>query len=403
MTSDWKEYKLKDLITIKHGYAFKGNYISAKDNGVVLVTPGNFAISGGFQETKCKFYTSDYPKDYILKENDLIVTMTDLSKEGDTLGYSAKIPKSRRTYLHNQRIGLVESKSPEIDKEFLYWYMRTKNYQKSIVNSCSGSVIKHTSPGRICDLEILLPPIKTQQKIAKALSAIDNKIELNNKINENLEQQMNNLFLDFVSKNAKIEYTVEDIALTANTGADAIQKAPIVDYNTGIKCVRVGDITNNRSIFDWGYTKITDTIFKQYQLKKDDIIITRTACLGLNKLITKDLQAIYNNGLIRITINKQKVLPLFLYRQFQTKDFYCFINRIEAETSVRPNMKINYLLSYPFKCPNIEQQKSLIIILEPMLKQEEQLNFENQYLSQLRDTLLPKLMNGEINVEKVEL
>lgn len=170
------------------------------------------------------------------------------------------------------------------------------------------------------------------------------KCSKTNMLNNNLEQQMDCLFLDVI--------------LTANTGADAIKKAPIVDYNTGIKCVRVGDMSNDRCIYDWGYTKITDSNFKQYQLKKDDIIITRTATLGLNKLITDDLNAVYNNGLIRISIDKNKVLPLFLYRQFQTNNFFSFINRIEAETSVKPNMKINYLLSYPFRCSNIELQKN---------------------------------------------
>lgn len=52
----WREVKLGDLISIKHGYAFKGDDIITEDNGVVLVTPGNFSIGGGFQEKKCKFF-----------------------------------------------------------------------------------------------------------------------------------------------------------------------------------------------------------------------------------------------------------------------------------------------------------------------------------------------------------
>ena len=77
--------KLGDYIRIKHGFAFKGEYITAENNGVVLVTPGNFEIGGGFKEDKCKFFNGDYPKEYVLSPYDLIVTMTDLSKQGDTL------------------------------------------------------------------------------------------------------------------------------------------------------------------------------------------------------------------------------------------------------------------------------------------------------------------------------
>ena len=63
--------KLGDFMRIKHGFAFKGDYITAEDNEIVLVTPGNFEIGGGFKEKKCKFFSGDYPKDYVLHADDL--------------------------------------------------------------------------------------------------------------------------------------------------------------------------------------------------------------------------------------------------------------------------------------------------------------------------------------------
>ena len=156
---EWKECKLGDFIKIKHGYAFEGKSISFDDNNIVLVTPGNFAIGGGFQEKKCKFFHSAYPSEYILNENDLIVTMTDLSKDGDTLGYSAKVPYSdTRIYLHNQRIGFVQFINSEVDKDFIYWFMRSPLYQKTVLSTSSGSTVKHTSPDRICGISVKLPP-----------------------------------------------------------------------------------------------------------------------------------------------------------------------------------------------------------------------------------------------------
>lgn len=178
--------KLGDYIRIKHGFAFKGEYITAENNGVVLVTPGNFEIGGGFKEDKCKFFNGDYPKEYVLSPYDLIVTMTDLSKQGDTLGYSALVPKTNRVYLHNQRIGLVDVYNPKADKMFIYWLMRTQKYQKTIVATSSGSTVKHTSPSRIYDVEVELPPIDVQKKIAAILSALDEKIATNRAINDNL-------------------------------------------------------------------------------------------------------------------------------------------------------------------------------------------------------------------------
>lgn len=177
---------LRDYIDIKHGYAFKGSHINTVDNGIVLVTPGNFCIGGGFKEDKCKFFDGEYPKEYILKPNDLIVTMTDLSKKIDTLGYSALVPEGPRIYLHNQRIGLVSIKSEQIDKHYLYWFMRTTSYQRTIAATSSGSTVHHTSPDRIKDVEIELPDIDKQKKIASILDAIEKKIKINTEINKNL-------------------------------------------------------------------------------------------------------------------------------------------------------------------------------------------------------------------------
>ena len=180
---------LSNFIKIKHGYAFKGEHISTDDNGVVLVTPGNFCIGGGFKENKCKFFTSDYLDDYVLKAGSLVVTMTDLSKEADTLGYSALIPySSQRIYLHNQRIGLVEQTNTTIPLSYVYWYMRSYEYHMGIVGSASGSTVKHTSPGRI--LEQLIP-IPNEEDLECNITVLDNinaSISRNN--TENIQLQM---------------------------------------------------------------------------------------------------------------------------------------------------------------------------------------------------------------------
>ena len=166
---------LSDFIKIKHGYAFKGDYISPEDNGIVLVTPGNFCIGGGFKESKCKYFTAEYPKDYVLQPDSLIVTMTDLSKEADTLGFGALVPRSsERVYLHNQRIGLVEPLNDELPLSFIYWYMRSYEYHMKIVGSASGSTVKHTSPGRILEQLIPIPEKEDLLKYDAVLDEIDN-------------------------------------------------------------------------------------------------------------------------------------------------------------------------------------------------------------------------------------
>lgn len=198
---------LSDFIRIKHGYAFKGDYISTEDNGIVLVTPGNFCIGGGFKESKCKYFIAEYPEDYVLQPDSLIVTMTDLSKEADTLGFGALVPRSsERVYLHNQRIGLVEPLNDELPISFLYWYMRSYEYHMKIVGSASGSTVKHTSPGRILEQLIPIPKKEDLLKYGAVLDAIDNIVSRNNAENIYLQSLREVLLPKLMSG----EITVDD-------------------------------------------------------------------------------------------------------------------------------------------------------------------------------------------------
>jgi type I restriction enzyme S subunit len=193
--SNWKDFILGEIINVKHGYAFKGEYFSDTPTLDILLTPGNFNIGGGFKQGKLKYYSGDYPISYKLNEGDIIVTMTDLSKEGDTLGYSAKIPKHNKIrYLHNQRIGLLQFIKDEVSKDYIYWILRSRDYQKFIINSATGSTVKHTSPSRIGEYRFTAPDLPTQIEISEILSSLDDKIELNNKINQELEILTRTLF-----------------------------------------------------------------------------------------------------------------------------------------------------------------------------------------------------------------
>ena len=166
--------KMREVAHIKHGYAYSGEYFSDKDNGVVLVTPGNFALGGGFQEIKNKYFTSKYPEEYVLHPGDLIVTMTDLSKKADTLGYGAIIPdNTSKIYLHNQRIGLFDELDKRLNPVFVRWFMQTDEYRLEIVRTSTGSTVHHTSPDRILDSLIFLPPIQLQNDFVKFANQVN--------------------------------------------------------------------------------------------------------------------------------------------------------------------------------------------------------------------------------------
>ncbi len=150
----WKPIPLHTILNVKHGFAFKGENFTETDNGNILLTPGNIKIGGGVKLDKVRFCGGNLPPAYIFNSGELMVTMTDLSKESDTLGYPALIPKlGNYKLLHNQRLGKVELKPKFFFTEFIYQLLCSVEYRNEIVGGATGTTVKHTSPTKIMDFK----------------------------------------------------------------------------------------------------------------------------------------------------------------------------------------------------------------------------------------------------------
>lgn len=151
---------------------------------------------------------------------------------------------------------------------------------------------------------------------------------------------------------------LETCIASANTGLDAIKRAPIVEQDTGIRCLRIQDVSQVKGFENWGFTDVTPANFKKFQLKKDDILIARTGgSIGVNRYIEEDLQSVYNNGLIRIRVDIERYDPKFVFYLLRTESFKQHINAIAFSTAAQPNMKIRDFLRFEFLDITLEQQK----------------------------------------------
>ena len=169
----WEVMEFGDLIDIKHGYAFKSEYFT--ESGDIVLTPGNFLITGGlYWGAKTKFTSQEYPAEFLFEPGDLVVVMTDLTPSTKLLGASAFIPKGKRI-LHNQRIGKTLLKNSLTSKDFLYWVFNSKAFRKHMALTATGSTVRHTSPSRIKGYKFGLPLNEEQQEIPEILQAFDTK------------------------------------------------------------------------------------------------------------------------------------------------------------------------------------------------------------------------------------
>lgn len=196
--TDWREVRLGELLTIKHGYAFKGESFSSIGQEVVL-TPGNFPVGGGmqFRPGKEKYYTAQYPPEYRLSPGELLVVMTDLKQDAPILGSPALVP-DEPPVLHNQRLGLVRPKEGvELDFRFLYYLLLFDGTRSQLRATATGSTVRHTAPERIYQAKVFLPPPLAQRTIGAVLDALDRLIDVDRRRIEQLEQMAQAIYREW--------------------------------------------------------------------------------------------------------------------------------------------------------------------------------------------------------------
>ena len=173
--SGWEERPLAELCDIKHGFAFEGEYF-APEGEYVLLTPGNFFESGGYRDrgAKQKYYIGTIPTDYVLRERDLLVAMTE--QAAGLLGSPILVPEADR-FLHNQRLGLVQPKpNAAWSNEFFFHVFNRKPVRDAIHASASGVKVRHTSPTKIGAVSVAYPTgLAEQRRIAGTLEEVANE------------------------------------------------------------------------------------------------------------------------------------------------------------------------------------------------------------------------------------
>ncbi len=393
--SEWSKVCLGELIKVKHGFAFPGQFITSEMTDRILVTPGNFCIGGGFKQGKFKYFSShDYPAEYQFLGAELIVTMTDLSKETDTLGYSAVVPSDGKVYLHNQRVGLIEPISDQSCLEFVYWLMRWRDYQVFIVNSASGTSVMHTSPSRICEFEFELPPLPEQKAIASVLSSLDGKIDLLHRQNKTLEAMTETLFR---------QWFIEDETLTEVVVSELIEFNPKRSLSKGSEAIYLEMAGLSTQSFNaTGYYRREFSSGTKF-VQQDTLLARITPCLENGKAgyvtFLSDNEVGWGSTEYIVMRPKAGIHPLMAYVLCRNQDFKDYAESCMEGSSGRQRVNVDHLKEFTIGKPSDEVIQQFNDYLESIESKLIYNSKQIQTLENLRDTLLPKLMSGEVRVQ----
>ncbi len=435
MANEWKNCSLGDLFKVKHGFAFKGEYFTDEPQNTVLVTPGNFAIGGGFQDGKRKYYSGPVPEDYVLNPGQVVVTMTDLSKESDTLGYAASVPDDSITWLHNQRVGLLEFKAAiPTSPRFVQYLLRTHEYRSWVVGSATGTTVKHTSPGRIESFTTRIPSIKEQRAIAHILGTLDDKIELNRKQNETLEAMARALFkawfVDFEPVRAKMEgrwqrgqsqpglpahhydlfpdrlveselgeipegWEMRSLDSIANyLNGLALQKFPPESETEFLPVIKIAQL---RAGHTNGADKASTQIKPEYVVVDGDVLFSWSGSLEVE--VWNGGRGALNQHLFKVTSNE---VPKWFYF-FATRQHLSDFRAIAAgKATTMGHIQRKHLTEARIAVAPPESMEKFDAVIASQFDQLVSNAQQSRSLAQLRDTLLPKLISGELRVPDAE-
>ena len=367
---------LGDAIRVKHGFAFSGSQFSEDLSYPTILTPGNFAIGGGFREARHKTFTGLVPAEYELHADDLIVTMTDLSKEGDTLGLPALIPTSGK-YLHNQRIGLVEIVNAHlVDKSFLNFYLRTNRYRAYVLGTATGSTVRHTSPSRIQAFKASLPPVVEQRAIANVLGALEDKIIDNTRVVISAWALAKAEF-DRLIGSARIPTTVGEV-LTLEYG----KPLPATDRIAGHVDVfgSGGIVGSHNKAFASGPGVVVGrkgTAGAVHWAANDYYPIDTTFCVAPERIEAHSMIFCY-----------------FLLNSLRLSD--------QNSDSAVPGLNRNEAHAIRTSLPDPESCRRFTTTTMPLIHLAGQADRESSKLAATRDALLPQLMSGKLRVRDAE-
>ena len=397
--SEWKEYKFTEVATLTNGRAYLQPELQSTGK-YKIVRVGN--LSGG---DKWFYSDMELPVDKYCNKGDLLYAWA--------CSFGPYIWEGDKTIYH-YHIWKVDVNSDVADKFFLYYYL--KYYTPKWMGLTNGSVMMHITKGSLEKQTIHIPPIETQESIASILSSLDSKIAVNRRICENLEAQAQALFkhwfIDFAPFNNG-KFVESELGMIPEgwrvgrldelgdiVGGATPSKAEDSYYTSkGIAWLTPKDLSNKLSKFtSRGEIDLTQEGYNSCSAKlmpKGSVLFSSRAPIGYLTIAKNDICT--NQGFKSVVPKYAGTAYIYYLLKTNTK-------RIESMSS-----------GTTFKEASGSLMKSLAVIIPPksiidnyeasvveIFNEQEVIEDESTRLSTLRDTLLPKLMSGQIKVDEIE-
>lgn len=384
MKFEWKKVKLGEITSvITKGTTPTSLGYSFTNQGINFIKSESITADKFLDKTKyCHISKETHEK---LKRSQLQINDILFSMAGVFLGKTGIVTVSDIPANTNQAVAIIRVIPELADTNYIYYYLNQKNIIAYINSSTGQSAQPNINLKQIGQLEIVLPSIATQKKIASVFNALDDKIALNNKINDNLEQQAQTLYRKYFSE-------------AGNTG----ELADVCDFSKdkiAVSELSVGNYFSTENMLPDKKGAIEATNLPAVQ--------QTTACHRGNVLVSnirpyfkKILYCQREGGCsndVLCFVPKTPELSAYLYCTLYADNFFNFMVAGSKGTKM-PRGDKKQIMTYKVCIPFENQLKDFNAAVLPMFQMIENNRRENMKLSLVRDTLLPKLMAGKIDI-----
>ena len=340
--------------------------------------------------------------------------------KNDSIIYSTVRPNQRHfgiiksqpeNFLVSTGFAVIDADAQILDADFLYYVLTQATLVEALhaIAEQSTSAYPSIKPSDIEDLEIEIPYIATQKKIADILGSLDRKIAQNTEVNDNLLQQINAIFKRWFTDNPEVDSMTQvplaDLCtvVTKGTTPTTLGK-PFV--SEGINFIKAESIQDNHSIDKNKFAYIddeTNTLLKRSIISDGDIVFTIAGSLGRFAIVDDSvLPANTNQAVAIIRADVNKVTPEYLYSFFLGNwhnDYYT--KRIQQ--AVQANLSLGTIKSLPIPVLSDRSMSEYLGLITPLIAMTKSNEQEISKVVQVRDALLPRLMSGELDVSSLDI
>lgn len=382
---EWKEYKLSDICD----YGKDRIEVSSLDNSNYISTENMLPNRAGIT-TATTLLTGEYTPSFEI--DDALVS--------NIRPYFKKIWKA--TFSGGCFADVLVFKAKEnVSKEYLYYVLADDEFFKYSMTTSKGTKMPRGDKTSIMNYPIKLPPLPTQQKIAAILSSLDDKIELNNKINTNLEHQAQALFKEMFE--SKIQNVSENDGRSLGEIVNVIDNRgktlPLEATKTDFPIIDVGTLNSPGRIINYKdctkfVSKTTyETFFRAGHPKEKDVLLSTVGCnLALLKYYIGSVGCIAQN-IVAFRAKEISSLYIYEYLKFIQPDLVSY-----DIGAAQPSIKVTHIIKHLIYIPTNDELSKFNSFAKCITEQIYNNVCENERLISIRDTLLPKLMDGEIDV-----